>query len=329
MSLKSMTNSELHQSFERVAHTERKIMGLVFEHINEVDLRRLYLDYGYASLYAYLVGAMKYSESCAYRRIASARLVKNHSEIAEKVQAGTINLSQLTELNKGLKKAGKQLDDIKTQDIVNHLENKTIYASQQMIAKALDLPIEQVTKVKPQQDESVRLEVTLSKKQFEELKKAQDLLSHIVIDGNWAEVIATLASKFNQVKLGKENANKSTSEIQNKSRTQNVPQSLSNQPNSRKLPRKYLSIKIKRELLQTANYQCQFHMPNGERCACTYQLQIDHMIPLAKGGSDHPSNMRILCAAHNRSEACRCGLAKMTFRERVKSQASDVGTNWS
>jgi hypothetical protein len=54
------------------------------------------------------------------------------------------------------------------------------------------------------EDESVRIEISFSKEQFEILKQTQSLLSHICPEGSWNEVLTTLALKFNQSKLGKE-----------------------------------------------------------------------------------------------------------------------------
>jgi 5-methylcytosine-specific restriction endonuclease McrA len=33
------------------------------------------------------------------------------------------------------------------------------------------------------------------------------------------------------------------------------------------------------------------------------KLEIDHVIPYAKGGSNSPENLRLLCPAHNRLAA--------------------------
>lgn len=317
MKLKAMTNPEVHASFQRVTHTERKITALVLEHINEVDSRKMFLDYAYPSLYAYLVAEMKYSESCAYRRITAARLVKNNSQLAEKVQSGSLNLTQLSDLSIGLNKAGVELKEEQTKELIQELENKGQFQSQHIIAVALNLPVKHVTKVTPQRDGSVRFEMTFTREQFEELKASKDSLSHVVFDGNWADVIATLASKHNQAKRGKvrnqqESINpspqNSESQIQNTFPVQ-LPQSLSAKQAQRvKTPRKYISIKVRRELLQKAHYQCQYHGENGKRCQSTYQLQGDHIVPLAKSGADHPLNMRILCSVHNQAEARRWGL---------------------
>jgi hypothetical protein len=63
-------------------------------------------------------------------------------------------------------------------------------------------------------------------------------------------------------------------------------------------------------IIERAGY-CEFvDESTGRRCTSTYQLQEDHIVPLALGGLDHPSNMRCLCRRHNLLEAER----KLGFR---------------
>lgn len=38
----------------------------------------------------------------------------------------------------------------------------------------------------------------------------------------------------------------------------------------------------------------------GKRCSSRHALEINHMQPLALGGGDGISNLRLLCDAHNR-----------------------------
>ena len=49
--------------------------------------------------------------------------------------------------------------------------------------------------------------------------------------------------------------------------------------------------------------QCAFHGADGTRCGSKHGLQIDHEIPFAAGGTNDISNLRLLCAAHNRRAA--------------------------
>ncbi len=48
---------------------------------------------------------------------------------------------------------------------------------------------------------------------------------------------------------------------------------------------------------------CTFVSTDGKRCGETRNLEIDHIIPYAKGGDNSPENLRLLCAQHNRLAA--------------------------
>jgi 5-methylcytosine-specific restriction endonuclease McrA len=43
----------------------------------------------------------------------------------------------------------------------------------------------------------------------------------------------------------------------------------------------------------------------GERCDATHNLQIDHIVPYARGGTNTLDNLRLLCERHNKHEAER------------------------
>jgi Holliday junction resolvasome RuvABC DNA-binding subunit len=49
--------------------------------------------------------------------------------------------------------------------------------------------------------------------------------------------------------------------------------------------------------------QCSFIGKDGERCSSRELLELDHRTPQARGGTGDPTNVRILCKAHNLYEA--------------------------
>jgi hypothetical protein len=77
--------------------------------------------------------------------------------------------------------------------------------------------------------------------------------------------------------------------------------------------RKALSLTIRRAVFEKAQHCCEYTHPlTGKRCGSEFQLQIDHVRPLACGGSDEIKNLRALRGLCNRREAQRWGLQRPT-----------------
>jgi hypothetical protein len=51
--------------------------------------------------------------------------------------------------------------------------------------------------------------------------------------------------------------------------------------------------------------RCAYIGSNGRRCDATHNLQVDHVIPYARGGTNSVHNLRLLCERHNKLEAER------------------------
>jgi hypothetical protein len=62
---------------------------------------------------------------------------------------------------------------------------------------------------------------------------------------------------------------------------------------------------------------CEYQGPEGQRCGSRFQTQMDHVIPLALGGTNDVTNLRLLCRTHNLLMAEKTiGLNKMSqFRK--------------
>ncbi|KYG64974.1 hypothetical protein AZI86_12330 [Bdellovibrio bacteriovorus] len=205
MSLRKYTDDELIQRIEKLVRTERRITHLVLLHINEIEDRKIHLERGYDGIYSYLTKGLGFSDGAAYRRLQSARLLRQVPHVAEKIEAGTLNLSQLAQVQKCLKEAsqkGLKVSAAKTAKILEKLELKNGFETTKALATEFDLPIQTHQRTIPQKDNSVRLEITLSAEQFAELQMAKQLLSHVCPEGQWSEVIAILAEKFNKRKFG-------------------------------------------------------------------------------------------------------------------------------
>ena len=313
MNLKNVSNEVLLLRTENLVHTERKIMHLVLIHILEIMDRKLYADLGYDSMYTMITKKFGYSEPSALRRIDAAKLLKKVPEVADRINSGALNLSQAVQLQKCLASEamkGESVSETRTHEILEKLENCNGFETKQLLAQEFNMPLKVQEIIRPQKDESVRLETTFTKVEFEELKNAKSLLSHIVHSGSWAEVITVMARKFNQPKVGKaasESASKSTSikgfatePKGSKSESELAPSKITNRP--------HVSVHLKRKLYAEAQGCCQYQSLDGTRCGSKFQIQIDHVTPVTWGGKSSPENLRLLCRTHNLFAARQLGL---------------------
>ena len=56
---------------------------------------------------------------------------------------------------------------------------------------------------------------------------------------------------------------------------------------------------VEREVRLRDENRCQYPLDSGGVCGATFQVQLDHVRPLALGGSTTSSNLRCTCASHN------------------------------
>ena len=184
--IKYLKNPELHESLKAYSAKERKLTHLILLHIMEVDRRKLYLEMAYPSLWEYLVTGIGYSAQAAQNRIDAARLMVQVPDLGEKLVRGSLNLSQVSLLQKNIRQVQKKAQDgsrLKVspefkQQIVEKLENKSSKETELLLAQAFGTPIEKQESIKMQKDESTRVEITYTKEEMEILEKAKSLLSH-------------------------------------------------------------------------------------------------------------------------------------------------------
>ena len=56
---------------------------------------------------------------------------------------------------------------------------------------------------------------------------------------------------------------------------------------------------VEREVRLRDGNRCQYPLDAGGVCGATFRVQLDHVRPLALGGSTTASNLRCACANHN------------------------------
>jgi hypothetical protein len=343
--LNSMTLSLLDLHIKKLVCSERQVTDQILKAITELDARRGYAELGFSSLFAYLTLGVGYSESSAQRRIAAARLLAKVSEpiketLRDKLKAGAINLSQLSKINTLVQaiEQNKTSEDINAlgknpispnslvENILPQIENKGLTKTESVIADftkdlypELNLDKPEKAKIRNEADGKVTITLSLTREQNEKLQKVLAKKSHTIPNGNLNILFEKLLDKelkgYNVqakgasfITTGTDVTNEAVKGELTKVATEVVTIKNKTAHKSSK-PRKYISIKIKRRVLAKANYRCQYVSPiTGARCQETKYLTIDHITPLALGGTDDESNYQSLCFCHNQTEAKRMGI---------------------
>ena len=72
-----------------------------------------------------------------------------------------------------------------------------------------------------------------------------------------------------------------------------------------KWPSRYVPREVRRRVVARDGARCSFVGEDGRRCEETGFLELDHVLPVARGGQASVAGVRVLCRAHNQYEAER------------------------
>ncbi len=173
MNLNNLTNQKLDEHLKSLVTSEREILSDILVHIKEVDRRKLFLVFGFGSLFEYLTKSVGYTNGCAQRRIDAARLSLEVPDVILKIESGELNLSQVAIVQKAIRvvqsKSGTKVNSAVKEKLVCDIATKSFSESEVIVAQTLNLELKDSTTTRHQKDDSVRLEVTLSKAQWEKM----------------------------------------------------------------------------------------------------------------------------------------------------------------
>lgn len=288
---------------ESVVWHTRRLTAELLVLLHDVEERRLYLLAACPSLYEYCIRRLDMSEGAAYRRITAARLVARFPKLLPYVECGDLHLSALV-----------QIRDFVTDENVDELAAATRGKSKYGIAKMLaaraprpDVPsrmrkLPQGRKksslstasaaekgdVAPLAESRYRLQVTVSRQVRDDIERILDLTMHSNPQRDLEAVIelaiGALLDKVEKQRLG------------NTSRCDAAERSP--KTDSDEIPRA-----VRRRVFERDGAQCTFVNEAGERCPAKTFLEIDHIEPRARGGTNDEANLRVRCGPHNRLHA--------------------------
>ncbi len=305
--LEAMSDREVVERLEGLLREERRLTAAVLEHLGEVEARRLYLPAACSSMHVYCVRVLGMSEDQA--GIRAARAVRRFPVVGAAVAEGRMHLSgvvllapHLTEESaEGLvaEASGKSKAEIEVllarrapradaPERLERLAEQTALAVPGPVGEvAPGPPARGAAKVAPLSPERFALQVTISEETRSKLLRAQALIRHQVPPGDLAEVLDgaldALLDKLEARKFGTVKRPRAAKASRSK---------------------RYVSRAARREAMARDGARCSFVAVDGRRCEETRFLELDHVVPVAKGG-DASNGVRVLCRSHNQYEAER------------------------
>ena len=325
-SLSRLTSGAARHRLETVDLEEKSCLAEGLALIALIDRRRDFLEAGYASMHAYCKGKLGWSDDRTLRRIQAARLAQRVPLLLECVRDGRLTVTNACELSP-LLTVENATELLAAASFKSKLEVRRLVLEWSKPAPKPERPAESVDshapahvdrqagtpaapsaptesvdshapahvdrparrgRVTPQLDGTFDVRIALTAAEHALLKRAQDLLAHVVRDGDPAAVVVRALEQYvshlNRQRFGAGGANATPRHA----------------PRGRHIP-----LALRKHVAERDGHGCSFVSADGHRCGETRGLQFDHVVPMAEGGATNAENLRLLCPAHNRHEAER------------------------
>ena len=93
--IKDILDNELIENLDSLVEKEGSTTVEILMHLTELDRRKLFVAFGYSSLFSYLTLRLKYSEGAAMRRIKASRCISEYPEVLELLKRREVNLTTI------------------------------------------------------------------------------------------------------------------------------------------------------------------------------------------------------------------------------------------
>lgn len=300
---------------------ERQATAHLIALLTELDARRLYLAEGCSSLFTYCTQILHLSEHAAYGRIEAARAVRRFPVILERLADGMISLTAIgllaphltTENHVEVLDAARHKSKRDVEHLVACLRPRPDVPSvvrKLPERKAMPVafepgPVEEhehqappqpapsvasqatrLAEVRALAPERYKIQFTVSRETYDQLRRAQDLLRHTIPNGDPAAIferaLTLLVTELSKTRLA----------APDRPRASHAPARAS----------RHIPATVKRAVWQRDGGRCAFKGSQG-RCTETGFLEFHHLVPYARGGKTSTENLELRCRAHNDYEA--------------------------
>jgi hypothetical protein len=305
MKLTDLPDAQLLSSLKSLCGQGRVLLARLLAHLVEVEERRLHLEAACPSMLQFCVQRLGMSEDEACRRLHAARLARRFPDLLVRGERGELTLSTIALLRDALTESSYA-------EIVEAAAGKTKAEVQALLAKRsptpdvpatiTTIPVQPVIatlgaapvtaaaigpQLVPLSEARHKVQFTASDELRKKLERAQDLMRHANAEGDLAVVVERAVDLLLD-KLEKQRLGKSSRPAKSPSRDSPEPSEVTS-----------VSRATRRAVFERDGERCTFTDAEGHRCPATTWLELDHVIPRARGGTSEARNLRVRCRAHN------------------------------
>jgi len=208
-----LSDRHLLDEAKRLAARERDVTAELIAHLAEIEERGLHRAEGFGAMFKYCRGMLQLSEHAAYGRIEAARAARKFPVILEMLAEGSLNLTTVGLLGRLLTRdnyrevlaAAKGRSKSEVEELVARLHPQPdvpssirklpaptpVAVPDVLLPAAAAAPARSTPPaparaqvVTPLAPDRYKVQFTVSKETCEKLRLAQDLLRHVIPDGN-------------------------------------------------------------------------------------------------------------------------------------------------
>jgi len=267
MKLTHLTDKTLLNDTKFLVGKEREFLTKILHHLKEIDKRKLYSDLGYSSLFDYCVRDLGYSEGNAQRRIQACRLLASIPDLDLKIENGELSLSNISLAATFFRQNDiENLSDKKI--ILDQLENLSKKEGEKMLFAIFGEEVKEKGSHRRISSEKIKLSLVLSETTFEKCEKLKSLLGKSMSYPELINYMVVIA--INEIE-------------RKKFKILRIPK-VSPPP-----------VAVNRVISSATKREVYLRDKKRVKCGSLYNLNFDHQLPFALGGSSDAKNIRLLC----------------------------------
>lgn len=285
MNLRNLPDEKLLSLTSALVSEERETTASILHYLAEIDRRELYSKCACSSLFEYCVKVLGYSESAAQKRIVSARLLEKLPDLAKKIESGALTLTVVSHAHRFFRRENTPPN--KMMEILRKLERQTGRNAERILASLSTVKEPPKEKIRPLDENLFELRIPLTETLYQDLHRLKDLWKLNTVTEVLEKMAAACLAKADPLRKAQ--------------RSVSIPGSVKNtqsiKSNSRHIP-----AHIRHQVWLRDEGKCTYS-DGTHTCGSTYAVEIDHIIPFAKGGQHTLENLRLRCRTHNQLHA--------------------------